>query len=329
MKFYDKAITRRENGGNAGTETGSGRLQGEIIMMKKVMVAAAAVMMSAMMAFPALAKTEIGRDETGNGITIWYNDGSMIEYNARGSSLTYIDADGSEYTYDDVQLTSDDFSKYTRTSSGRSSSSSRYDDACITDAYWDYSGGKCTARWDAEYRSKGKYTITLYRDGHKVTSRTSSGGSSVSFTDDIANSGKTGDYYFTVKGKWSGGVTDEADSDSLTVNSDRLALIRGQMNSSSGGSANPGGSPAASSGWQLVSNSWKYQRPNGSYAVNCWEQVNGKWYSFDANGVMRANQWIRNTSNEHIWYYVGSDGAMVTNTNIGGWSINANGECYY
>ena len=63
--------------------------------------------------------------------------------------------------------------------------------------------------------------------------------------------------------------------------------------------------------------------------ANCWELVNGKWYSFDANGVMRANQWIRHTSNEHIWYYVGSDGAMVTNANINGWSINANGECWY
>ena len=244
--------------------------------MKKMMVAAAAVMMSAMMAFPALAKTEIGRDETGNGITIWYDDGSMIDYNARGSSLTYYDEDGSEYTYDDVQLTSSDFSRYTRTSSG--SSSSKYDDARVTDAYWDYSGGKCTARWDADYRSKGKYTITLYRDGHKVTTRTSSGGSSVNFSDDIADCGKTGDYSFTVKGKWSGGITDEADSDELTVNSDRMALIRGRGNSgSSSGSSNPGSGPAAATtGWQWVNNSWKYQRPNGTYAANCWEQVNGK-----------------------------------------------------
>ena len=50
------------------------------------------------------------------------DDGSMIDYNARGSSLTYYDEDGSEYTYDDVQLTSSDFSRYTRTSSGSSSS---------------------------------------------------------------------------------------------------------------------------------------------------------------------------------------------------------------
>ena len=54
---------------------------------------------------------------------------------------------------------------------------------------------------------------------------------------------------------------------------------------------------------------------------------NGKWYNFDGNGIMRANQWVRNTNNEHVWYYVGSDGAMVKNTTINGYFINANGEC--
>ena len=49
--------------------------------------------------------------------------------------------------------------------------------------------------------------------------------------------------------------------------------------------------------------------------------------SFDGSGIMRANQWVRNTNNEHVWYYVGNDGAMVTNTSINGYNINANGEC--
>ena len=43
-----------------------------------------------------------------------------------------------------------------------------------------------------------------------------------------------------------------------------------------------------------------YKRANGTYAANCWEQVNGKWYNFDGNGIMRANQWVRNTNNEHL-----------------------------
>ncbi|MBQ7536266.1 MAG: hypothetical protein IJT43_11700 [Stomatobaculum sp.] len=304
--------------------------------MKRFMVIAAAAAMSVMMAVPAFAKSEIARDSNGNGITIYYDDGSVFEYNARGSHATYYDSDGTVQEYDDVQLTEADFNRSSSSSSKKKSSSksSKYEDAGITDAYWDYSSGKCTARWNAEYRSKGKYTITLYRDGHKVTSKSSDGGSSVNFTEAIANHNKTGDYYFTVKGKWSGGVTDSEDSDNLSVNSNRLATIRSRANGSSGGSssgsANPSGGPGGvNSGWQWVNNTWKYLRPNGTYATNCWEQVNGKWYCFDGNGVMRSNQWIRHTNNEHIWYYVGSDGAMLTNTNVDGWSINAYGECYY
>lgn len=81
-------------------------------------------------------------------------------------------------------------------------------------------------------------------------------------------------------------------------------------------------------GWQNVNGTWKYKRSNGSYAANCWEQVNGKWYSFDNNGNMRTSQWVRHTTNEHLWYYVGPDGAMMKNTTIGGYVINANGECF-
>lgn len=89
--------------------------------------------------------------------------------------------------------------------------------------------------------------------------------------------------------------------------------------------ANP---TSSSSGWQCNNGVWKYKRTNGTFASNCWEQVNGKWYSFDGNGNMRANQWVRNTTNEHVWYYVGNDGAMVKNTTVDGYFINASGECY-
>ena len=85
---------------------------------------------------------------------------------------------------------------------------------------------------------------------------------------------------------------------------------------------------SSSTGWIWNNGVWQYKRPNGSLAVNCWEQVKGKWYCFDASGNMRANQWVRNTNNEHLWYYVGSDGAMVTNTSVNGYTINANGECW-
>ena len=44
---------------------------------------------------------------------------------------------------------------------------------------------------------------------------------------------------------------------------------------------------------------------------------------------MVVNQWIQSTTNQHIWYYVGPDGRMVTNTVVNGWPINAAGECYF
>ena len=145
----------------------------------------------------------------------------------------------------------------------------------------------------------------------------------MNFTNAIANSGRTGDYYFTVKGKWSGGYTDEQESDSLTVDGNRMALIQGRVNADNTPSGN-----SSSTGWIWNNGVWQYKRPNGSLAVNCWEQVTGKWYCFDASGNMRSNQWVRNTNNEHLWYYVGSDGAMVTNTSVNGYTINANGECW-
>ena len=146
----------------------------------------------------------------------------------------------------------------------------------------------------------------------------------MNFTDAIANSGRTGDYYFTVKGKWSGGYTDEQESDSLTVDGNRMALIQGRVNADNNASSGN----SSSTGWIWNNGVWQYKRTNGSLAVNCWEQVKGKWYCFDASGNMRSNQWVRNTNNEHLWYYVGSDGAMVTNTSVNGYTINANGECW-
>ena len=302
--------------------------------IKTIAAGIMAAVMTASMSVTGFA-AELNTDYDDDGFTTYYDDGTAYRYNVRTRTETYFNEDGDYLEFDNrgnVTMYDSmwDETTYIDNSSSRSSSSSRsyrYEDACVTDAYWDYSNGKCVARWDADHRSAGDYTITLYRDGHKVTSKTSSGGSSVSFTDAIANCGMTGNYTFTVKGKWSGGYSDSADSDTLYIGSDRMSSIGGR-NYGSSAASNPGSAPVASSGWQWTGSCWKYKRANGTYAVNCWEQVNGKWYNFDGNGIMRANQWVRNTNNEHVWYYVGSDGAMVTNTSINGYTINANSECF-
>ena len=59
--------------------------------------------------------------------------------------------------------------------------------------------------------------------------------------------------------------------------------------------------------WQSNSTGWWYQNADGSYPVNAWQQINGSWYYFNESGYMVASIWIGN-------YYLGENGAMVTNT---------------
>jgi len=72
--------------------------------------------------------------------------------------------------------------------------------------------------------------------------------------------------------------------------------------------ANTSGTSSVTEGWKQDAAGWWYQNADGSYPANAWKQVNGKWYYFEANGYIAANKWINGT------YYVGSDGAMLTNT---------------
>lgn len=59
--------------------------------------------------------------------------------------------------------------------------------------------------------------------------------------------------------------------------------------------------------WKQDNIGWWYQNADGSYPTNTWKEISGAWYYFEGNGYMAANKWIGN-------YYVGSNGAMLTNT---------------
>ena len=60
---------------------------------------------------------------------------------------------------------------------------------------------------------------------------------------------------------------------------------------------------------------WWYQRDDGSYPVNQWEQIDGKWYSFDSNGYMNVG-WYQDT--EGKWFHSDASGAMDTTTQYEG-----------
>lgn len=66
--------------------------------------------------------------------------------------------------------------------------------------------------------------------------------------------------------------------------------------------------PALAGTWQEDSVGWYYQNDDGSYQKNGWFQDgDGKWYYFDANGYMLTNTITPDG------YQVGSDGAMISN----------------
>lgn len=79
------------------------------------------------------------------------------------------------------------------------------------------------------------------------------------------------------------------------------------------------GTQTVSEGWVQDSTGWRYQNTDGSYLTNIWKEIGGAWYYFEGNGYMAANKWIGN-------YYVGSNGAMLTNTTTpDGYQVGADG----
>ncbi len=62
---------------------------------------------------------------------------------------------------------------------------------------------------------------------------------------------------------------------------------------------------------------WWYLNDDGTYPFNCWQQIDGKYYYFDANGYLVVN------SITPDGYLVGADGAWIQNTGTGSYSNNS------
>ncbi|MSA12518.1 family 43 glycosylhydrolase [Lactonifactor sp. BIOML-A3] len=61
-------------------------------------------------------------------------------------------------------------------------------------------------------------------------------------------------------------------------------------------------------GWEPDGDRWSYVNPDGSYVVNDWKLIDGKWYHFDKSGYMQTG-WLQLGK---TWYYLKADGAMAT-----------------
>ena len=63
---------------------------------------------------------------------------------------------------------------------------------------------------------------------------------------------------------------------------------------------------------------------NGSGQMQTgWLQDGGKWYYLENSGAMKASQWFEVGGK---WYYVDGSGALAVNTTVGGYTVNGNGE---
>lgn len=71
--------------------------------------------------------------------------------------------------------------------------------------------------------------------------------------------------------------------------------------------------------WKSDKKGYWYQKDDNSYPILSWQEIDGKWYYFNAEGYMATSQWVGN-------YFVGSDGAMLVNTTTpDGYKVGADG----
>lgn len=74
--------------------------------------------------------------------------------------------------------------------------------------------------------------------------------------------------------------------------------------------------------WKKDGKGWWYEKADGSYPKAAWLKIDGKWYHFDKKGYMQKG-WLKDGGN---WYYLGKNGAMVTDTEVEGYTIGSDGK---
>ncbi|OOM71079.1 autolysin [Clostridium puniceum] len=75
-------------------------------------------------------------------------------------------------------------------------------------------------------------------------------------------------------------------------------------------------------GWNQDSTGWWYCTDLGNkyYYKDCWQMIEGSWYSFDSRGYARESAWLEENGK---WYYLKSNCAMAKSE----W-LWIDGECY-
>ena len=188
----------------------------------------------------------------------------------------------------------------------------------------------------SEAEDANKYSVKLLR-GSSTKTTVSTTNTYYDFSSLIRQYG-TGTYTVKVKAyNGSYGGDEWTESEELDVTSDNMSSVTGGGYSGSSyssygsspayspaGGQTPASSGAASGAWLRDSVGWWYCNADHSYTTSDWQQINGLWYYFDANGYM-VTGWFQSPASGY-WYYLDPvQGNMVTNQYVGSYYVNAEG----
>lgn len=159
----------------------------------------------------------------------------------------------------------------------------------------------------------GSYEVTIMRNGKANNpTKTTVTGTSLNIGSLIT---RTGDYSIRVSAvsRYDAKLkSDYAYSDSITVDDSVLAKF----------ASNTASYEETSGQWIETENGSWYQNPDGTWPASGWQQIDGSWYFFNAQGY-RQTGWVLWNNQQ---YYCDSDGKMLADTTTpDGYYVDANG----
>lgn len=175
-----------------------------------------------------------------------------------------------------------------------------------------------TVEWE-QADDADKYEVKLLR-GSSTKETITTTDTSHNFRSVIRSNGK-GTYRVKVRAVAGTYKGDWTESDDFDVDEDVLEELGGKSSSGSSssgsssgsGSYNPG-SGTAKGAWLKDSYGWWYCNADRSYTTNNWQQIDGYWYYFNANGYMMTG-WLQSPYSG-LWYWLSTDsgtyGRMLT-----------------
>lgn len=159
----------------------------------------------------------------------------------------------------------------------------------------------------------GSYEVTIMRNGKANNpTKTTVTGTNLNIGSLIT---RTGDYSIRVSAvsRYDAKLkSDYAYSDSITVDDSVLAKF----------ASNTASYEETSGQWIETENGSWYQNPDGTWPASGWQQIDGSWYFFNAQGY-RQTGWVLWNNQQ---YYCDSDGKMLADTTTpDGYYVDANG----